>query len=89
MDLGCGTGRTTIKIANVSKCIFAVDYSIESLKVLIKKAINRKINNIFYFQADINHLPFNSQASFNFINVCDCIQHIPSFTLRENLIKQI
>lgn len=89
LDLGCGTGRTTIKIAYISKYVFAIDYSIKSLEVLRKKAINTKINNIFYFQADINHLPFNSQASFNFINVCDCIQHIPSFTLRENLINQI
>lgn len=89
LDLGCGTGRTTIKIANISKYVFAVDYSIESLEMLRKKSINTKINNIFYFQADINRLPFNSQASFNFINVCDCIQHIPSFTLRENLINQI
>ncbi|MDR1721892.1 MAG: class I SAM-dependent methyltransferase, partial [Methanobrevibacter sp.] len=48
LDLGCGEGSVTLKIASKVKSVTAVDKSGEMLKVLKSKADKSNINNIKY-----------------------------------------
>jgi len=84
LDLGCGTGRFECLLHNKYKMIFAVDFSIESLKMIAK----RNYDNVLLIQADANQLPFMEKL-FDDVCMVDFFQHIPSFCLREKLLLNI
>jgi ubiquinone/menaquinone biosynthesis C-methylase UbiE len=54
LDAGCGTGLSTIALKWPGRIVVAVDYSLESLKVLREK----NLPNVFIIQADLAALPF-------------------------------
>ena len=68
LDLACGTGRTSIKLASISNQDISIDFSYNSLFLLNDKINKNKINNIYLIQADANSLPFNCSNFFDFIN---------------------
>ena len=53
-EFGCGTGRFTLKICQDALSVIAIDFSMDSLRVLAKKARNER--NIGLVQADITKL---------------------------------
>ncbi|MBD3232564.1 MAG: methyltransferase domain-containing protein [candidate division Zixibacteria bacterium] len=89
LDLGAGTGRSTVKLTKACKIVFAVDFSLESLRILRRKLINAGISNVVLMQADISRLPFYKPDCFDFINCEDFIQHIPSFGERERILSEL
>ncbi|KAA6226833.1 class I SAM-dependent methyltransferase [Campylobacter sp. LR196d] len=46
LDLGCGTGRYALELANRAKMVYAADISDEMLRILNKDAKNFNINNV-------------------------------------------
>lgn len=90
LDIGCGTGRSTIKLGFLVNEIFALDFSLESLKLAKAKYIESGAKAaVIFIQADANALPIVQLPRFNFINALDFIQHIPGFCARERLLGDL
>ena len=70
LDVGCGTGMTTLPLRRSVRSLFAVDYSRESLRVLQSKAGAPPIS-----QADICALPFQS-GTFDAVLCANTLQHL-------------
>ncbi|MGL4669333.1 MAG: class I SAM-dependent methyltransferase [Methanobacteriaceae archaeon] len=56
LDLGCGEGSVTLKLAEKFKRVTALDSSIEMLKLLREEAEERRIYNIDYIHADLTDI---------------------------------
>lgn len=52
LDIGCGTGMYTIRIALEARHVFALDISEEMLDILKKDAVAQGLNNITYTLSD-------------------------------------
>lgn len=61
LDIGCGTGITTIELTNYVKEIHALDLSGNMLKIAKEKAISKGINNISFHQKSIFNQEFQNQ----------------------------
>lgn len=77
IDVGCGTGLTTIPLQRSGRTVVAVDYSRESLCLLRAKA--RAIPAV---QADLRALPFLT-ASFDVVLCSNTLQHLAPAAHRE------
>ncbi|MBW8886645.1 MAG: class I SAM-dependent methyltransferase [Fibrobacteres bacterium] len=90
LDLACGTGRTTVKLASLARELVAVDFSLASLKVAkAKYQRSGSPARVWFIQADANALPFGPTGLFDFINALDFIQHVPGFTAREAILRDL
>ncbi len=69
LDLGCGTGTTTLQLADHSQEVVALDLSLTALRL----AQQRAITNLTC--ADGTRLPFPDQA-FDLVTALDVIEHI-------------
>ncbi len=89
LELACGTGRMTLKFAPHFSHIFAMDVSIESLRVLQQKIngtpLARKITLV---HGDAAHLPF-AQESFEKIACFQMFQHLPSHDVRCSVLEDM
>lgn len=56
LDLGCGNGSITLKVAEHVKHVTAVDMSSEMLKLVEKNASEKGISNIEYVQSSVEDL---------------------------------
>jgi ubiquinone/menaquinone biosynthesis C-methylase UbiE len=72
LDLGCGTGKYSILLAEEGHNVQGVDFSKEMLAVAKKKARERK-QKINFGQGDITCLKLKEK--FDFAVSCDCINH--------------
>lgn len=55
LDLGCGTGRTTIPISKKVKKVYAIDTSKDMLEKGVKKAAAENCENITFAHTDLMH----------------------------------
>ena len=53
LDVGCGTGITTVEIANYVKEIYALDLSDKMLEIAKRKAFEKGISNITFYQKNM------------------------------------
>ncbi|KZX10643.1 class I SAM-dependent methyltransferase [Methanobrevibacter filiformis] len=67
LDLGCGEGSVTLKIAKQVKKVTALDKSKEMLKLLRNKAENLEINNIEYIEEDIEKITLEDVGSHDIV----------------------
>lgn len=82
VDLGCGTGEITIKLAEKNFEVIGVDYSEQMLSVAQQKT-SPFMNNIQWIHQDIRHLEGFNQIDM-FISYCDVINYI---TNKEDLLS--
>ncbi|MCB1215043.1 MAG: class I SAM-dependent methyltransferase [Deltaproteobacteria bacterium] len=61
LDIACGPGTLTLKVAPYVRQVDALDFSKEMLSLLINSIKNKNITNIKIHQADAHHLPFKDQ----------------------------
>lgn len=61
LDVGCGTGITTVGIANYVKEIYALDLSDKILEIAKKIVFSKKIDNIVFCQKSIFDRDFQNQ----------------------------
>ncbi len=52
LDVGCGTGNYTIKIADKVSLVYALDYSPSMLNILRKKLEEKRIQNVLVLEED-------------------------------------
>lgn len=84
-ELGSGTGRFTLDLADAASEVVAVDFSVESLKVCREK--RREDQSIHPLQADISHLPLRS-GLFDKAVSCQVFEHLPSAEMRLSGLKE-
>ncbi|MCP8616929.1 class I SAM-dependent DNA methyltransferase [Salirhabdus salicampi] len=81
IDLGCGTGEITIRLANQFEAVTGVDLSDEMLAIAEQKARDHK-TNITWFQQDLRS--FSSPIQYDLaVSYCDVLNYITD----ENDIK--
>jgi 2-polyprenyl-3-methyl-5-hydroxy-6-metoxy-1,4-benzoquinol methylase len=62
LDLGCGTGNFTVKLAKRGYRVKAVDYSFEAIKIAKEKAKKAGISNLIDFEInDIEKIEFEKE----------------------------
>ena len=88
LDLGCGTGRSAVKLAARAGSVVGVDFSFESLRLAKAKVDEAGLGNVTLIEADVNRLPLAGGEHFTFINIMDMVQPLPSFALREALLQR-
>lgn len=81
-DIGCGNGRHLIPCANRCKKVIGIDLSKELLKIVKRKSIELKLDNIELIHSDAVHLPLKN-------NVFDAVLFIASLHNIKGNIKRI
>jgi ubiquinone/menaquinone biosynthesis C-methylase UbiE len=76
LDLGCGNGQNTIKVALGCHQVIGLDNNLQNLKMAKKLALEKKINNIKFQRHNLEYkLPFKNK-NFNIILCLDTLEHL-------------
>lgn len=75
LDMGCGTGRCSIPLAQTGRHVIATDLSVGMLRKAIAKASKSGVGNITYFLADAEDLPLKS-GSFSTVISFGMLHHV-------------
>ncbi len=84
LELGCGTGRITVRLANTSKELVAVDFSAKELAILSRKFGSEV--SISLVQADVSR-PVVAARSFDVIVSSQVVQALPSRHHRMSMFR--
>lgn len=84
LDLGCGTGRHAIFLAQNGFEVYATDISNTGLAIAKKKAQDLKLNNIYFARHDMKDIPFED----NFFDAVLCVLVIDHGT-KQDLQKTV
>jgi len=76
LDLGCGTGRISLHLAQNRHFVTSVDYSLEMLKKLLLKKAKSKLENIQCINGNIFQLPFKDNF-FDIVVSMHVLMHLP------------
>jgi len=79
LDLGCGVGRFTFRLANLCKEVYGVDSSNEAIKICKRKAIDDAVSNAKFEVMDVRKLNFDDER-FDWVLSVTCLQHITNET---------
>ena len=75
VDFGCGVGRTTIPLAEISSMVIAVDIAAEMLRQAGKNCEARHLTNVTFLTTEaFFQLP---AGSVNFVHSFIVLQHVP------------
>ena len=75
LDLGCGTGRVSLRLAKTSMEVVATDVSIYMLRIARMKAARLQCPNILFVLCSACMLPFRTD-SFNAVISCGTLHHL-------------
>jgi SAM-dependent methyltransferase len=75
LDLGCGTGLFTERLAGIADEVVGVDVS--AIAVDIAKRRTSAIENLSFSQCDVLELPSAWDGSFDLITVLDTLYYLP------------
>lgn len=84
LDAGCGTGLATNVLSARCTTMVAVDYSLESLKILQRKGLR----NVIAVQADLTALPF-ADGAFDACVCANALQHFRPNGPQERAIYEL
>lgn len=76
LDIGCGEGTITRKIAKKAKSVTGIDKSELMLEELNKKAEEERIDNIKTIQMDINDLSHETIGNYDIVLASRCLNGI-------------
>jgi SAM-dependent methyltransferase len=85
LDLGCGIGRFTFRLAGLCKEIYGVDGSEEAIKICHKKIEHDQLSNVRFSVMDVRNLKFEDET-FDLVLSVTCLQCI---TDEAGLIKAV
>src|SRR5699024_8884862 len=81
LDLGCGTGEISVRLAKQGYNLYGVDYSNEMLSVAMDKSIKHNVS-VQWIQQDIRELTGFDQVDLA-ISYCDVLNYV---TTEEDLL---
>ena len=84
LDIGCGEGTITRKIAKKAKSVTGIDKSELMLEELNKKAEDENIVNIHTIQKDINDLDYDEIGDYDIVLASRCLNGI--FNIKNTLL---
>lgn len=76
LDLGCGNGQHSIKIAHLCKKIIAVDQDENQLKLAQQIVKDKRITNINFMKMDLEKELSFRDKSFNKVLCLDVLEHL-------------
>ena len=88
VDLGCGTGEITVRLAKQYDEIYGVDQSTDMLTIAHHKAIEKNVPHITWIEQDIRNLTGFSNVDV-FISYCDVINYIVELDDLQNLFQNV
>jgi ubiquinone/menaquinone biosynthesis C-methylase UbiE len=86
LDIGCGTGKQTLFLANKHMKIIGLDISNEMIKKALEKAKNENIYDCFFVVGSGEFLPFRNNSFNNIFSFFGALNHMPKY---EIAIKEI
>lgn len=75
VDLGCGTGEITVRLAQKYRHVYGVDLSDAMLAIAEQKALERNVPHTMWVKQDIRHLSGFEDVDLC-ISYCDVINYI-------------
>ena len=84
LDLGCGEGTITRKIAKRAKSITGIDKSELMLEELNKKANEENLSNIKTIQKDIKDLSYENIGNYDIVLASRCLNGI--YNIKETVL---
>lgn len=74
VEIGCGTGRVTAPLSARCGQVWALDHSLDSLRVAREKVGDARVR---FVQADAGYLPLRSGAADRAVS-CQMLEHLPA-----------
>ena len=84
LDIGCGEGTITRKIAKKAKSVTGIDKSELMLEELNRKTANERLSNVKTIQKDINDLTYESVGDYDIVLASRCLNGI--YNIKDTLI---
>lgn len=88
LEVGCGTGRFTARLAQRCRTILAVDHSHASLCVARAKLAGQARSNVLFVQADASYLPVRSGWASRALS-CQMLEHLPTGESRQRAVNEM
>lgn len=85
VEVGCGTGRMTRRLPSRCRELWALDHSLESLRLAREKMGERSVR---FVQADAGYLPLRPGMADRALS-CQMLEHLPTAALRERAVAEI
>lgn len=86
VELGCGTGRYSVRLAREASAFIGVDFSIDSLRILARSLAAEGMNGLVLADAT----RFRTQEEcFDLVLSAQVLQHLPSRALRDDLYRNV
>jgi ubiquinone/menaquinone biosynthesis C-methylase UbiE len=82
VEVGCGTGRITRPLARRCGQVWALDHSVDSLRVARAKVGDSRVQ---FIQADAGYLPLRPGIADRALS-CQMLEHLPTAALRERAV---
>lgn len=85
IEVGCGTGRFTERIASRCRRVLALDFSLESLKIARKRVASPSVQ---FLQADACQLPLRDGIADRALS-CQMLEHLPTPSARAAAVAEV
>ncbi|MFN3648866.1 MAG: methyltransferase domain-containing protein [Armatimonadota bacterium] len=86
LELGCGTGRLTTRLAGRCEALIGVDHSAASLELLRRKLPSSE--RVLLVQGELSRLPVRDGWATRGL-ACSVLQHLPSEALRRAALSEL
>src|SRR5947208_8991831 len=84
LEVGCGTGRFTARLAGRTRALLALDHSVESLRIARAKVGDGAV----FVQADASYLPVRTGWATRVLS-CQMLEHIPTPAARRRAVHEM
>lgn len=88
LEVGCGTGRLTVPVAEYGGELLAVDHSLESLRVLRRKLSPKAAASVLLVQGDATCLPIQPGWATCALS-SQMLEHLPSAAMRAGAVAEL
>lgn len=87
LDVGCGTGRFSVRLAKYAKRIVGIDTSGYSIKTFRDEVKKTHLNNISARVIDFHDLP--DHKKFDYILMVNVVHHVPDIKSLLNKVQKV
>jgi SAM-dependent methyltransferase len=88
VEVGCGTGRFSVRLTQTgAPCVF-LDHSLASLRILRSKLSSAELERVFLIQADAAHLPLADAWATRVLSA-QMLEHLPGAEIRSQAVREM